>query len=257
MMSPSHLIIPPSHHLISSQEYEFTDEQLFGMGTRRMLTGDEDLVYYDKNDAILQLLGLQFITAVHLAVLLKKLPYRDRVKNVSEIVTEAMHLLNWLIPMITIYALDMNISCSNSEGACDATPAVLQILVTMVGVAVALAKEILSIAPILSFQLTQTFATKVRTARGRPRVHRPASLRSLSLRGAHDAAPVCRKRPEPLVIEPAAPSDAPDPGRHARGQAGLLRPGGPAAGREQAHEEAADRPQEACAWTAAARREHS
>ena len=89
-------------------------------------------------------------------------------KNVSEIVTEAMHLLNWLIPMITIYALDMNISCSNSEGACDATPAVLQILVTMVGVAVALAKEILSIAPILSFQLTQTFATEVRTARGRP-----------------------------------------------------------------------------------------
>ena len=78
MMSSSHLIIPSSHHLISSQEYEFTDEQLFGMGTRRMLTGDEDLVYYDKNDAILQLLGLQFITAVHLAVLLKKLPYRDR-----------------------------------------------------------------------------------------------------------------------------------------------------------------------------------
>jgi hypothetical protein len=42
-----------------------------------MLTGDEDLVYYDKNDAILQLLGLQFITAVHLAVLLKKLAAED------------------------------------------------------------------------------------------------------------------------------------------------------------------------------------
>ena len=80
-------------------------------------------------------------------MLLKKLPYRDRVKNVSEIVTEAMHLLNWLIPMITIYALDMNISCSNFEGTCDATPAVLQILVTVAGVAVALAKEIFSIAP--------------------------------------------------------------------------------------------------------------
>ena len=63
--------------------------------------------------------------------------------------------------MVTIYALDMNISCSNFEGTCDATPAVLQILVTVAGVAVALAKEIFSIAPIMALQLSQAFATKI------------------------------------------------------------------------------------------------
>jgi hypothetical protein len=63
--------------------------------------------------------------------------------------------------MVTIYALDMNISCSNFEGSCDATPAVLQILVTVAGVAVALAKEIFSIAPIMALQLSQAFATKI------------------------------------------------------------------------------------------------
>jgi len=43
--------------------YEFTAAQLDGMGARRSLSDSGDLVFYDKTDAVLQLLGLQFITA--------------------------------------------------------------------------------------------------------------------------------------------------------------------------------------------------
>lgn len=40
---------------------------------------------FEKTDAIYQLLGLQFITVFMLQLLARKLPYRDRLKNVTEI----------------------------------------------------------------------------------------------------------------------------------------------------------------------------
>jgi hypothetical protein len=40
---------------------------------------------YDKMDALLQLVGLQLITAFMLQLLIRMRPYRDRLKNISEI----------------------------------------------------------------------------------------------------------------------------------------------------------------------------
>jgi hypothetical protein len=40
---------------------------------------------FDQEDALYQLLGLQLITVYMLQLLVRKLPYRDRLKNVTEI----------------------------------------------------------------------------------------------------------------------------------------------------------------------------
>ena len=45
---------------------------------------------YNKTDAILQLLGLQLITAFMLQLLIRRMPYRDRLKNITEIMCVAI-----------------------------------------------------------------------------------------------------------------------------------------------------------------------
>ena len=52
-----------AEEMAAPYHYEFTAAQLEGMGARRSLSDSGDLVFYDKTDAVLQLLGLQFITA--------------------------------------------------------------------------------------------------------------------------------------------------------------------------------------------------
>jgi hypothetical protein len=52
-----------AEEMAAPYHYEFTAAQLDGMGARRSLSDSGDLVFYDKTDAVLQLLGLQFITA--------------------------------------------------------------------------------------------------------------------------------------------------------------------------------------------------
>ena len=37
-------------------------------------------------------------------------------------------MVNWLVPLISLYALDIDIACSTWEGACNASPAMLQML---------------------------------------------------------------------------------------------------------------------------------
>lgn len=44
---------------------------------------------FDKMDAFLQLLGLQVITACMLLLLIRMMPYRDRFKNITEIMCAA------------------------------------------------------------------------------------------------------------------------------------------------------------------------
>jgi hypothetical protein len=69
----------------------------------------------------------------------------NAVKNISEIITEATHLANWLIPLISMYSLSFDLW--------DEGPSLLQIFVTITGVATALFKEISALLPVLGVQL--------------------------------------------------------------------------------------------------------
>ena len=123
-------------------------------GSRRFLSeGDGAFgVYYNQDDALLQLIGLQLISVVHLAILVTTFPFRDRLKNISEIIIEASHLVVWMTPLISMFALDMNKVSDMSN----ITPHAIMFTAVVAGVGTALAKEFICLAPVLALQLGST-----------------------------------------------------------------------------------------------------
>jgi len=128
---------------------------------------------FSQDDALFQLIGLQLMTAFNLQLLMRKFPFRDRLKNITEIVVEGTHFMNFLIPLISMnlqsgvtlpngQSMPM-VSCSDMN-LCNATPAVMMITVTIVGVATTLGKEILALGPSILMTIPNMFKGMEQTA---------------------------------------------------------------------------------------------